>query len=421
MVFDNSSGYNSSADNSLQKKVDHLELENKASVLDRLFSFLLDYLILSPVVSFLILVFFKAEISVWKEYSYSAELQPTFFLLALAYIFFFSLLQSLFAFYWLATPGQYFLKLKLQDEKPEGMRFLRLLLRQLSFWMSVALLGFPWLSVLAHAKQKTFYDRLSEFRVISLKQNQKYLSFEFETKYWQALVATFMVFIGALLLAYGWQQHRNIKSSSYTFEKMKKQNYFCNDLKSVHLKDRLQTVIALNLVGQITDECVDREADFVLWKSRDHEQRSLAYYAKSLTEKEFKNEERYLLQACDGDKTKYLGCKLADAFLKDDMNLLYKTLASSEFEKNLMISTLRYELGNVLEKSQDRTKNFQALKKYDTHLAVKRYLLNEILNSQFEKGSQERMPASAKPPAKYAKEVVETDLLYARKLLHEMQ
>lgn len=417
MVFDNFSADNTSS----QKKVDHLNLENKASVLDRLFSFLLDYLILSPVVNFLILVFFKVEISVWKEYSYSAELQPTFVLLAFAYIFFFSLLQSLFAYYWLATPGQYFLKLKLQDEKPEGMRFLRLLLRQICFWISVALLGFPWLSVLAHAKQKTFYDRLSEFRVVSLKQNQKYLSFEFETKYWQALVATFMVFISILFLAYGWQQHQNIKSASYTFEKMKKQNYFCNDLKSIQLKDRLQTVIALNLVGQITDECVDREADYVLWKSRDHEQRSLAYYAKSLTEKEFKNEERYLLQACDGDKTKYLGCKLADAFLKDDMKSLYKTLASAEFEKNLMISTLRYELGSVLEKHQDLSKNFQALKKYDTHLAVKRYLLSEILNSKFEKSSQERRPASAAPDEKNLEEAGNPDLVYARKLLHEMQ
>ena len=273
-----------------QKKDESAAVDSKASVLDRVFSFLLDYLILSPVVSFLILIFFKQEISIWKEQAYSAELQPTIILLGSAYILFFSLLQCLFAYFWEATPGQYFLKLKLNDEKPDGLRFLRLLLRQLTFWLSIVLFGFSWLSVLAHAKQKTFYDRLSEFRVISLKKNQKYFSFEFETKYWQALAATFMVFLGVLFLAYGWQQHQNIKSASYTFDKMKKENYFCNELKSIHLKDRLQTVIALNLVGQIADECVDKEADFVLWKSRDLEQRSLAYYAKSLTEKEFKDE-----------------------------------------------------------------------------------------------------------------------------------
>ena len=59
-----------------------------------------------------------------------------------------------------------------------------------------------------------------------------------------ALLATFMVFLGVLFLAYGWQQHQNIKSASYTFQKMKKQNYFCNELNKMRACSKMGNIYA---------------------------------------------------------------------------------------------------------------------------------------------------------------------------------
>lgn len=352
----------------------------RASLADRIFSFLLDYLILTPVVSFLLLLGFKKEFAVWNENSFTAESQPLFLLLAFAFVISFSLLQSFFIYYWGATPGQYFLKLKTQSLQPSGLFFFKFTVRQIGFWVSVFFLGLPWLAVLADSEQRTFYDKLAETRVVSLKSDQFYFSFEFETKYWRAFMATVILFFSFILAAVAWQQHKKIKNAVYSFQRLKKEQFFCEDLKSIQLLQRLQTAIALNLVGQISDRCVDKEADFVLWKMENPELKSLAYYAKSITEKDTDHENVYLKQACFEKDKQFLGCELATAFLNRDFNQLYQFLGNKKQEKTFLISTFRYELGIILGEKLDEKINFQKLKAFDTHDQVKKYLLSEILN-----------------------------------------
>ena len=390
----------------------------RASVLDRVFSFLLDYLVLSPVISFLILIFFQKEISIWSANTLTSELKAVFVLLAISYVVFFSFLQSLFIYFWQATPGQYFLKLKVVDQKADqGIYFFRILFRQLGFWSSFLLLGFPWISVLAHSEQKTFYDKLSETKVISLKAKPDFFTFEFETRYWQALMGTLMVFVSVILLALGWQQHQNIKASSYTFEKMRSDNFFCDDLKSVQFTERLQMVVALNLVGQIADDCVDKEADFVLWKSDNQELRSLAYYAKSLTEIEEKAENLYLESACQGYDRKVLGCKLATAFLDHELLDLYKSLKFPQASENFLTAVLRYEFGVELAQNDDQKANFKKLKNFDTHQLVKKYLLSEILD-QYPKSTGSGRSIAAED--NQINILSDDQIAYSRKLIHDM-
>ena len=352
----------------------------RACLTDRIFSFLLDYLILTPVVSFLLLLGFKKEFAVWNENSLTAESQPLFLLLALAFVMSFSLLQSFFIYHWGATPGQYFLKLKTQNLQPSGLNFFKFTIRQMGFWISLFFLGLPWVAVLADPEQRTFYDKLSETRVVSLKSDQFYFNFEFETKYWRAFVATVILFFSFILAAVGWQQHQRIKNAVYSFQQMKKEQFFCDDLKAVQLLQRLQTAIALNLVGQVSDRCVDKEADFVLWKMDNPELKSLAYYAKSITESDSEREHAYLQQACTEKENSFLGCELATAFLDHDFQQLYQSLGDKNQEKTFLVSTFRYELGLILSEKSDEKNNFQKLKAYDTQNLVKKYLLAEILN-----------------------------------------
>ncbi len=414
MVYDDISV----ARNSIQA-VPH-EIFHRASVLDRLFSFLLDYLVLSPLISFLILIFFQKEISIWKANAFSPELKPVFLLLGIVYVCFFSISQSLFIYFWQATPGQYFLKLRILDQQPEnGLYFFRTLFRQFGFWFSFLLFGFPWIGILAHQEQKTYYDRLSDMRVVSLKVKPDFFSFEFEINYWQALMATFFVFFLVILVALGWQHHKSINAASYTFNQMKNDHFFCDELKSIQLSERLQTAIALNLVGQVVDDCVDKEADFVLWKSDDQELKSLAYYAKSLTENDKKLEDQYSQSACQIKNKKFLGCQLASAILDHEVLDIYKSLKQTAGAENLLSAVLRYEFGLSLELNADQTANFQRLKDFDTHVLVKKYLLTEILNGRSAQSENSRSLASETADEK-SKAMIEEDLVYSQKLIHEM-
>ncbi len=398
----------------------------RACLTDRLFSFLLDYLILTPVVSFFLLLGFKKEFAVWNENSLTAESQPLFLLLALAFLLSFSLLQSFFIYFWEATPGQYFLKLKTEHLQNSGFKLFNLMVRQLGFWFSIFVLGLPWISVLTDSAQRTFYDKLADTRVISLKSDQFYFNFEFETKFWRAFASTVTVFLSFLLVAAGWQQHQRIKNAVYSFQQLKNEQFFCEELKSVQLLQRLQTAIALNLVGQISNRCVDKEADFVLWKMENPELKSLAYYAKSITETDADREQSYLHQACAEKENSYFGCELATAFLKQDFNQLYHSLNSKKQEKTFLVSTFRYELGLILGERNDEKPNFQKLKAFDTHDPVKKYLLSEILNRALlsNRTAQSRKVSAVgrQPASPEVQDVgpIQDDLQYAQKLIQNM-
>lgn len=395
----------------------------KAPVLDRFFSFLIDYLIFSPVVSFFLLTLFQIEVSVWRSSLNRAENFPILVLLGTSYILLFSGLQSFFIYFWKATPGQYFLKLQIKMDSAPGLVFFRIWLRQIGFWFSGLFLGLPWLAILAHPSQQTFYDRLGEASVVSLKEKQNYFSFEIEAKYWRSLLGTFVIFFVFIFAGVGWQQHNRIKTAAYTFAKYKKNDSFCKELKSVDLKERLQTAIALNLVGQLSDECVDKEADFTLWKMHDDELLSLAYYAKSLTESDTVAEKSYLQQACGFKKTEYFGCKVSTAFLKKDLVNFYKTISHDSENQNLLSSVLQYELGLAYNLTSQEEINFKNLKQYDQQNLVKKYLLSEIMQHRLvdlAKPEVKRSVASEQKTTSGKAQTHEEDIKYAQKLINQM-
>ncbi len=385
-----------------------------ATVLERVFSFFLDYLILAPAVSFINLLIFKNEMIAWRNVgssaAFGAESAPLFFSICAFFIILFSAMQAIFIWKWQATPGQYFLKIKVEFNPQIGLSFLRILIRQLSFWLSIALLGIPFLAVMGHPDGKTFYDRLTETQIKSLKKNPVRFTFETEGQYWRSLISTLSVFVFILVAATSWNTHTNIRNKTYSFMKKQKANYFCSELRTVDMRDRLQTVIALNLVGQIEDICVDKEADFVLWKSADEAQRSLAYYAKSLTENETDDaqEREYIKQACAGKLKSQLGCQIANAFQTDTLENFYTKLSTSEDADNLLLSTLKYELSNMLDKTEMTTEHLNQLKAYDELKVVKKYLLSELVNRSIT--NQSRSPASV--PAQ--------DVSYMKKLMDDL-
>lgn len=368
-----------------------------ATLVDRFFSFVIDYFVLSPFVLFVLYSTFHNGFAFWKQNPEAPESNIFLGLLILCYVFYFAFAQSLFVIVMQATPGQYYLKLSLQSEdQNKEMYFLRVLCRQLLFWLSFPLFGLPFLSMLTNPRRLTFYDRVSGLQVASAKPSIELFDFGVERRYWQALMSTLVIFCSFLLSAFIWKSYSGVEHRDFSLSRLQNQNYFCEEMgDSLKSEARLRTAVGLNLVNQLSDSCLDKEADFVLWAHPDSTLVSLAYYAKSLTTTDQHKERLYQQQACADEETRAfaensLGCRLSTAFLTADFNSLYASLKGADFLSDL----LRYELSQELDKTpQIEKQNFERLAQHDELKLMRKYELKELLLSP-DSASSGRLPAS---------------------------
>lgn len=379
----------------ISQNQDDQELKKKSSahLMDRFFSFVIDYLVISPFVLFLLYLTFGSEFTYWKRFNTTPEGYNFLTILSISYVTYFSLIQSFFIYIWRATPGQFFLKIQMEFQESDSLIFLRALSRQISFWFSFAVLGIPFIEMLTQKSRRTFYDRIGDVQVLSLKQEDNVFSFEKEYKYWQSFLATIVLFISFLASTLIWGQYKKVVSRQASYSSYEAQGYFCKELEGIKADERLQYAIGLNLVDQLSDDCLDREADFALWKEKKSSY-SLAYYAKSLTTKTTEKESLYLQQACSGEDTNKFssltqGCKIAQSFLNDNMSDLYAGLNQNDFLSDL----LRYELSIVLNKRDDVQLNFAKLEKHNGSKTVKKYQALEMISHRSSQLSK-RLPAA---------------------------
>ncbi|MBY0554811.1 RDD family protein [bacterium] len=381
----------------ISKPVDLNKIGTKKSVahlMDRFFSFLIDYFVISPFVFFLLYATFNNGFNFWKSNPTAPENDLFIIIAGVCYVLYFSLIQSLFIAVWRATPGQFFLKVKIEFNENENLIFFRAFLRQSSFWFSFVFIGIPFLSVMTNKLRHTFYDRLCNCSVISTKEESAPVGFENEFKYWQSFMATLVVFVGLLFTALIWKNYSKVVQRVSSFTALQEKQFFCDELKSVSVDERLPVAIALNLANQLSDDCLDKESDFVLWKQRQDDY-SMAYYAKSLTTDDADKEKSYLKQACVkqdmGDfRSLTLGCKIASSFADEKLEDLYAILTDKDF----LNTSLKYELSLVLDKTDEVETNFAKIEKFNSLKIIKKYQVVEMLSR---KGSVEkdRSPASS--------------------------
>lgn len=360
-----------------------------ASIPDRCFSFLIDYLVISPFVSFLMYIFYKNEILYWKMNPIAPEKKSILFILVISYVLLFSFFQTLFILYNRATPGQYYLKLFVHFETKASSFLLIIFLRQILFWFSFLFLGIPWLYMLANKKQNAFYEKITDSVVLSKKRifSKTFFS-SVEHQFWNAFAHTMTLFLIFIFSGFFYYSLESIEQRTASYNLYEKQNHFCSEIKNVVDSSRLQLAIALNLAGQLSDTCLDKEADFVLWKLKSDEI-SLAYYAKSLTEKNKDLEGKYLQQACldysshlNNTKENYsLGCQLATAKFPQSTDLKLNQLAQSLSKNNdLLARVIDYEIAVKLNIQDQIIPRLSKLKKFEDHLLIKKYILSEIVN-----------------------------------------
>jgi uncharacterized RDD family membrane protein YckC len=354
------------------------EQKHKPLVPIRILSFVIDYFIFAPVISFLILVFFHSGVDVYRTFPKSAEAQAVFSYLVLGYVITSTFFQALFITFSGATPGQYFLKLRVEFKNKNYPLFLQAWVRQLGFVSSFVFLGIPFLKALADEDGQCFYEKMTESQVISkwpmAKDSYFGKAIEIDRKFWSASVATISSFLIVLGLVMFWKNYQFVLTSPDTYAKMKSKKKSCTEFVHLDSTDRLRYAIAMNLVGTVSDSCLDQEADFVLWRNFTDD-RALAYFAKFVTSNNSDLEGRYLKQACD-EQAVSEGCYWATTFAKNNFSDIRN---NPEMSKTLLGKVLLYEFSSK-GNTKKRIQAFNDLKEYAQYKSVKKYLLLENLN-----------------------------------------
>lgn len=355
--------------------LDVLASKNHVNIRDRFFSFFLDYLVITPFVSLLFLLIFKKEILFLKDKTYLPELWPNIFLFGFLYLVVFSLLQALCIYYFRATPGQSILKIKVEVLNSKDFLLWRCFLRQFSFWGSFVFLGIPLISMLTHSHQMTFYDRLADLQLYSIKTGFSTANFQRESFYWKKISAIMTACFSTFVVLFLFNFYQSLSNKKLSLRSLQNQGYLCFELQGLATENRLEYAIALNLVNQLSDRCLDHESDFVLWGSSSKEQ-SLAYLAKSLTAVSSDLEKSYLKISCSVSKSELnLSCLLAHFLLSGEQEVLLKHLYSQQFKESFLQSVLKYELAE----QSNQPIYLSDLKKYTQIRSVKKYLISELL------------------------------------------
>lgn len=290
-----------------------------ASVLDRALALLLDFLIFSPVVSLLIAGLVRQTKTYFLLNGESQEGFVAAGLVFLAVAFLTILLQSVFLYYWQATPGQFFMQIRVVSY-PQGQERLSLnqcVLRSLMWCSGFFLLTIPFLEVLSHPLRRAFHERASDTLAITLKKNPDEGPYPLESRFlssWMRMSYLFLLLFGVIAF---FKTYHSLLAGDYK-ELKDHSSLYCKEMKTPELvgAERLDAALSLFLLNAISPECLEKEAEASLWGDPVNSQ-ELAYLAKFFIS-EGDAQEKYLEKVCE--KATSSSCQVAH-FVHDEGNL----------------------------------------------------------------------------------------------------
>lgn len=377
-----------------------------ASVFQRLLSVMLDYFILSPVISFIVVIMFSDGLKLYQQFPDSKESLSIFLQIGMGFVFMFTFLQALFISMAGGTPGQLFTKIFVQFDLVSGQNneynqidiFFRAWLRQIGFVFSIFCMGLPFAAILYHPKRRAIYERMTESSVKTFVKNPVHILNwgVAEKRYVSVFASTFFIFCLGIGVFSFHSMYQKTLASNLTYTDLNKVGHFCSELDSIKQENRLNVAAAMSLAGQLSDRCLNLEADFVLWRdysSGSQNPKSLAYFAKYLTATDEDTELEYLSQTCAQD-TGSEACQIAEAFKGGNFQELLNQKRLKE--TNLLNAVLKYEITKFLK--SDVESSLEDVETYATFKLVKKYIVNEKLSLLGQRSSKDsgRRPASAK-------------------------
>ena len=291
-----------------------------AFVADRFLALILDFLIFSPIVSLLLSGLVRQAKTYFMISSHSQEGAVAAGLIFIGAVAGVVLLQAVFLYYWQATPGQFFLQMRVISYPNYSGRlsFSQCLIRALGFCASFIFLALPFLEVLSHPQRRAFHERASDTLVITLKKvsdlgpvplEQRFISSWLRLSY---LFFALFAFVGLLKTYHALTIGEYREPSPMAVASCKE---IKNDLQG---PARLDAALSLFILNEITAECLHKEAEASLWNDPVNSQ-AMAYLAKYVL---LDGDERaeYLVKACA--QTSSSACALAEYLENQDENRL---------------------------------------------------------------------------------------------------
>lgn len=270
-----------------------------ASVGDRFSAFIFDVLILTPLVGLFLAPLYKKV-----QFLYYVEPSSTeFFVLVFIFIFaaasLVAFFQSLFLIFFAATPGKNFFKLKVVSVSEESLHWSAYFLRSFLWVTEVLFFFIPFLAVLSNSKRRPLHDRAAGTMVITLKAVADQGPHRMETHLIRQVILIFGLFMMAWVLTFMQYLYKlaingEFKRSEATYAQVCQE--MGSDLSGTH---RMDMAIGLYLARQVSEECLESEADHALW-TPSSQLHSWGYLAKALYNSFDKEKsDEYFVKTCE--------------------------------------------------------------------------------------------------------------------------
>jgi uncharacterized RDD family membrane protein YckC len=289
-----------------------------APVSDRVLAFVFDVIIFTPVFGFILAKIFQ---QLHRIYFLSPE-SSEFSVLMVITIAFAALLAILFQtaclLLWGTTPGKFFFKMRVVSySRPESkLTFGQALVRSLFWCVGFFCAMLPWLEVLSQKQRRPLHDRAAETMVVTLKRQGDRGPHWLESQLVrQFLLASFLVVFAWTVFSLG-HYYRMAMQGDFRRSELDAQDALCSDVASSLQpgEHRIDKALALYLAGQVSEDCLSAEANFVMWEP-DGDDKAWAYLAQGfLLSYDPESQKDYFEKTCESGNGE--ACAIANSQLK---------------------------------------------------------------------------------------------------------
>lgn len=276
-------------------------------LLDRLSAFMLDLLLLTPMLGFLFAPFYKtaseAYLGQLAEESFSVVALGVMTLFLFTFLYF-ALTTSLLG----RTFGQKLCGQKVVHQSGRRLLLSESIKRESFWWGELLVLGWPLVSMLKDSQRRAPHDVLADCVVLSKKRVSAHHAMD-RKFYWSFNVAYALVFL-TLCAPLGLFV---VKKAAGGFFHYAPQAGGCEQVRTLADQSRseltrMDLALSLYAAGEVDEKCLGEEASYNLWRNHDTD---VAYLSKAFSESEDSQlSDRYLKKVCEVAPTG-VACRLS--------------------------------------------------------------------------------------------------------------
>lgn len=339
---------------------------------DRLLAAFVDFVLFSPIISLILFQPFKDVERLFYTGPGSTEFLVFILISGVLVFLVTALLQAVCLSQWGATPGKWISKLRVVDihHPHQKIRLQQAFLRSLVWNLEMMFLMLPFLEVISHPFRRPIHDRVADTMVVTTKSEGDRGPHILETHFIRQVLMVFCLVAFAWTFVYTSHFYKLAQEGLFKREELEEQSYLC-DLNLDEEKgsiDRIDSAIAMYLAGQLNDECLANEADFIFW-SQHKESMAWAYLAKSVILKfDLKKSKEYQIATCAAPESAEV-CELSKSFLEGEVP------KNSEFKTAQVLRFQEYFENNELQKAQAELESLAKFSEMQSYVQKKRVML----------------------------------------------